>query len=64
MDWSQIATIVASGFFIIMIVITLKNNPGMLTKEKLNKSLTSMGILALALFGFISVLVMLLRSAK
>lgn len=44
-----------------MLYFTIKNNGELFTKEKLGKSFSTMGFLALALIAVIAVVVMLLR---
>ena len=39
----------------------IRNNPDMFTRENLDKSFTTVGLLALGLIGFIALLVFLLK---
>ncbi|MGD9591105.1 MAG: hypothetical protein AB7V32_01125 [Candidatus Berkiella sp.] len=48
-------------FIVWRIYKVLKDNPELLTKENVNKSFTTMGVLALILIGFVALLVMMLK---
>lgn len=48
-------------FFVWRIYKVLKQNPELLSRENMNKSLTSMGFLAIILIGFVALLVLLLK---
>lgn len=39
----------------------IRNNPGLFTRENMEKSLTSVGVLALILIAFIALLVFMLK---
>jgi hypothetical protein len=56
-----IITAVICLFFIWQISKRLKENPELLSKENINKSFTTMGILALILIGGVTLLVFLLK---
>lgn len=49
-------------FFVWRIYRVIQANPGMLSKENLTKSFSTMGILALILIGFVTILIMLAKS--
>lgn len=57
----QISLVFICLFIVWRIYKVLKANPALLSKENMNKSLTSMGILALILIGGIAILIMLLK---
>ena len=48
-------------FFVWRIYRVLQANPGLLSRENLSKSFLSMGVLALILIGFVTILIFLLR---
>ncbi len=57
----QILALLAAGLLVFFIYRTIKNRPDMFTRENLNKSFSTMGVLALALIVFVGFLVMMLR---
>jgi hypothetical protein len=57
----QICVAILCLFFVWRIYSVIKANPGMLSKENLTKSFSTMGVLALILIGFITILVMLVK---
>lgn len=59
--WMQILFILAAGGLIWLGVIFIRNNPQFFTKENMEKSFFSMGILTLGLIVFIALLVFLLK---
>jgi uncharacterized membrane protein YidH (DUF202 family) len=58
----QILALVMIGLAIWWLYRTIKNQPQMFTKENLNKSVYTLGILALVLIVFVAFLVMLVRT--
>ncbi|KTD58215.1 hypothetical protein Lsai_0822 [Legionella sainthelensi] len=58
----QILALIGAGMIIFILYRTIKGNPGQFSKENLNKSFSTMGILALVLIAFIAVLVLILRN--
>ena len=64
MDWAKFSAVATSIIFILLIGSQLKRNPEMLSKANLNKSLGTMGMLALALIGFVGFLVLMLKSTS
>lgn len=58
----QILAIVGAGFISWILYQTIKNQPQQFTQAKISKSLFKMGMLALMLIAFVSLLVLLLRS--
>lgn len=59
--WANLFYIVIAGLVVWLIFHMVRHNPGSFTKENFSKSATLMGVLALALIGFIALLVVLLR---
>lgn len=58
----QILGIVGAGMIVFILYRTIKGSPGQFSKENLNKSFFTMGVLALILIGFIALLVLLLKN--
>lgn len=58
----QILAMVLIGLAIWWLYRTVKNQPQMFTKENLNKSVYTLGLLALVLIVFVAFLVMLVRN--
>ena len=58
----QVLGIAAAGLIIWLLYRTIKNRPDQFSRENLNKSFSSMGILALILVAFIALLVLMLRN--
>lgn len=61
MDWKILLYLVGAGVMVWLIVRMVKNNPGSFTREALSKSVFTLGILALVLFGVIFLCVMMLK---
>lgn len=59
----QILGLIGAGLIIFILYRTIKGNPGQFSKDNLNKSMYTLGILALILIGFIALLVLMLRSS-
>ena len=59
--WQQLLLILGAAALIWWMFIIVKHNPSSFTMSNLNKTLTTMGILALILIGFIAFLVWMLR---
>lgn len=57
----QILALLGAGFIIWILYRTIKTRPEQFSREKLNQSFLSMGILALFLIGFVGLLVLMLR---
>ena len=57
----QILAIMGAGFIVWILYRSVKNRPELFNKENMNKSLSSMGILALILIAFVAFLVLMLR---
>ncbi len=58
----QILGILAFIGLIFILYNKIKSRPDLFTKENLNKSFYTMGILALVLIGFIFLLILMLRA--
>ncbi len=58
----QILGLLGAGMIIFILYRTIKGRPEMFSKENLNKSFFTMGILAVGLIGFIALLVLMLRN--
>lgn len=58
----EILGLIGVGLIVWLMYRTVKNRPDFFSREKLNASLYSMGILALILIVFISILVLILRN--
>ena len=59
--WMQLLFILCAGLLIWLGVFFIRRNPGLFTKENMEKSFFSMGILTLGLIAFIALLVFLLK---
>lgn len=59
----EILGLLGAGLILYILYRSIKGNPGQFSKENLNKSFLTMGVLALVLIGFIAVLVLTLRQA-
>jgi len=60
--WTKLFFIVLSIFLIWRLFAYCRANPGAFSKENLNRSFFTLGILALILIGFIAVLVWMVKS--
>lgn len=63
MEWGKILAVIIAIGLAWLTFRALRANPEMLSKENLSKSFSTMGLLALALLGFIGLCIYLLRSA-
>jgi len=57
----QILGLIGAGLILFLMYRMVKGRPELFTKDNLNKSFYTMGILALILIGFIAFLVLMLR---
>ena len=57
----QVLGLVAAGFIVWILYRNIKGNPQQFSRENLQKSFFSMGVLALLLIGFVGLLVLLLN---
>ena len=55
----QILGLVAAGFIVWMLYRMIKGRPEQFSKENLNKSFYTLGLLALLLIGFVALLVLI-----
>jgi hypothetical protein len=58
----QILGFIGAGLILFILYRTIKGSPGQFSKENLNKSFFTMGILALVLIGFVALLIIILRN--
>lgn len=58
----QILGLLGAGLVIFLLYRTIKGRPELFSKENLNKSFFTMGILAIGLIGFIALLILMLRN--
>lgn len=58
----QVLGIIGAGLIIFLLYRTIKSRPEQFSKEHLNKSFLTMGVLALVLIGFVALLVLMLRT--
>ncbi|MDR3442555.1 MAG: hypothetical protein P4L65_06010 [Legionella sp.] len=59
----QILGLMGGGLILFLLYRAIKGRPDQFSKENLNKSFFTMGILAVVLIGFIALMVLFLRSA-
>ncbi|MDI1351903.1 MAG: hypothetical protein PSV35_03895 [bacterium] len=57
----QILGILGAVMIIFVLYRTIKGRPDQFSKENLNKSFLTMGVLAIGLIGFIALLILMLR---
>lgn len=58
----QILGLISAGLIIFLLYQMIKGNPNQFSKENLNKSFFTMGILAIGLIAFIALLILILRN--
>lgn len=58
----QILGIIGAGLIVWLLYRTIKGRPDMFTRENINKSFSTMGLLGLVLIAFVALLVFILRS--
>lgn len=61
MFWEKLLFVLLAVVLIWWMIGYVRHNPGSLSMNNVNKSLTTLGILALILIGFIALLVYFLR---
>ena len=61
MNWMNILYALGAVALIVFGWYFIRNNPSLFTRENMDKSLTSVGVLALVLIAFIALLVFLLK---
>jgi uncharacterized membrane protein len=57
----QIMGIVSAIIILYFLYQTIKNRPDLFTKENMNKSIFTMGLLGVGLIGFVALLIIVLR---
>lgn len=58
----QVLGLIGAGLILFILYRMIKGNPDQFSKENLNKSFFTMGILAIVLIGFIALMVIMLRN--
>lgn len=58
----QILGLMAAGLIAFLLYRTIKGKPELFSKENLNKSFYTMGILAIILIAFVAFLILMLRA--
>ncbi|MCE0722134.1 MULTISPECIES: hypothetical protein [Legionella] len=58
----QILGLMGAGLIMFILYRAIKGRPEQFSKENLNKSFYTMGVLALVLIGFVALLVLILRN--
>ncbi|CEG59027.1 hypothetical protein [Legionella fallonii] len=59
----QVLGLLGAGMILFLLYRTIKGRPELFSKENLNKSFFTMGILAIGLIGFIALLILMLRNS-
>lgn len=59
----QILGLLGAGLIIYFLYNRIKKNPEMFSKEQLNKSFLTMGVLAIGLIAFVALLILMLRNS-
>ena len=59
----QIMGIIGAVLVLIILYRTIKGRPDLFSKDNLNKSFFTMGILAIGLIGFVTLLILMVRSS-
>lgn len=59
----QILGLIGAGLILFILYRTIKGNPGQFSKDNLNKSAYTLGILAVVLIAFIGLLILILRNS-
>ena len=62
MNWTSILFVIGAALFLWLAVRMIRNNPNLFTKEKLGKSLSTVGFLTLMVIAVIVFCVILLRN--
>jgi hypothetical protein len=60
--FNQIMLLALAGIAVFFLYRTIKNQPGLFTKEKFSQTASTLGVLALALIVFVAFLVMMVKS--
>lgn len=59
----QILGFIGAGLILFYIYTTIKSRPEQFSKQNLNKSFFTMGVLAIGLIGFVGLLIILVSSS-
>jgi hypothetical protein len=59
----QILGLFGAGMIIFVLYRTIKGRPDQFSKENLNKSFLTMGVLAIGLIAFVALLILMLRNS-
>ncbi len=59
----QILGLIGAGMILFLLYRTIKGRPDQFSKENLNKSFFTMGVLAIGLIGFVALLILMLRNS-
>ncbi len=59
----QILGLLGAGMILFLLYRTIKGRPEQFSKENLNKSFFTMGVLAIGLIGFVALLILMLRNS-
>lgn len=62
MEWQKLLYFLGAIVLIVITVWVIRSNPQLFTKQNLNRSFFTMGILALILIIFLTLLVLFLRA--
>lgn len=58
----QVLGLIGAGLIIYLLYRTIKGRPELFSKENLNKSFYTMGLLAIGLIAFVGLLILMLRN--
>lgn len=61
--WGEIFYVMIAAFMGYMLYRSMKNNPELYSSENMNKSASTMGLLALVLIVFVGVCIVIIRTA-
>lgn len=59
----QILGLIGAGLILFVLYRFIKGSPDQFSKENMNKSALTMGVLAIVLIGFVALLILMLRSS-
>ena len=62
MNWSHFFALIGALLIIWVLFRAIRGNPVVFSKANFSKSLSTMGVLALILIGFVAICIMLLRT--
>lgn len=61
MNWQNIFLLLVGAFVVWMTVRNIRNQPEAFSKENTNKSVKTLGVLALLLIAFVAILIITIR---